>query len=206
MSDDLILKLSTDLDYQRFDAKAGELEAYVTTFKNVDVVGDVIAPGALDKFIKRFTENKQTLPMLWSHKQDEPIGVWTEFKADSRGVIGKGEIFTDVTRGNDVRNLIKRGAVGSVSIGFRAKEYDNIEGGGRLFKEIELFETSVVLTPANPKALITQVKADDGSVNIKLVERLLRDAGLSRSESKSYSMKVFQDCVRLSMKQSQRTI
>ena len=42
-----------------------------------------------------------------------------------------------------------------------------------------------MLNPANPKATITQVKADDGTVSIKLVERLLRDAGLSRNESKS---------------------
>ena len=181
---ELITK-STDLELQKFDSDLGQLSAYVTTFGNADVVGDIMAPGALDKFVNEFNDSGRKLAMLWNHKADEPIGVWNKFEINSRGVKGFGEIFTDVTRGNDTRNLIKRGVVGSVSVGFVSNKFEQLESGGRLFKEIELREVSVVLSPANPKAKITSAKREDGSVDLKLVAKLLRNAGLSHSEAKS---------------------
>ena len=180
-----IIKMTTDLELQKFDGEVGKLTAYVTTFGNTDKVGDIIAPGALDKFLKEFEETKQRLPMLWQHDKNELIGEWTAFEINSRGVKGTGEIFTEVSRGNDVRNLIKRGAVGSVSIGFTSKQAETLENGGRLFKEIRLVETSVVINPANPRAKITSAKNEDGSVNVTNLEKILRDAGLSRKESKT---------------------
>ena len=182
---ELITKSSeTPLEIHKFDGDEGKLVAYVTTFNNADVVGDIMAPESLDKFVKEFNETEKQLPMLWQHDKNELIGEWTKFEINSRGVKGYGEIFTDVTRGNDVRNLIKRGAVGSVSVGFRSKNYEQLEGGGRLFKEIDLVETSVVVNPANPKARIVSAKNEDGKIDIKLVENALRDVGLGQKERK----------------------
>ena len=181
---ELITKSSeTPLEIHKFDGDEGKLVAYVTTFNNSDVVGDIMAPGSLDKFVKEFNETEKQLPMLWQHDKNELIGEWTKFEINSRGVKGYGEIFTDVTRGNDVRNLIRRGAVGSVSVGFRSKNYEQLDNGGRLFKEIELVETSVVVNPANPKARIVSAKNEDASINIRNLEKALREAGLSRTES-----------------------
>ena len=164
-------------------AKEGQLTAYVTTFNNVDKVGDVVAPGALDDFIKDFNkEPSATIPMLWQHNLDEMIGQWDKFEADSQGVKGFGEIFTDVSRGNDVRNLIKRGAVGSVSIGFQSTDYVQ-KDDGILFKEIQLKEVSVVVNPANPRATITSAKTEHGRVDLRHLERGLRELGLSKSET-----------------------
>lgn len=181
--DEIVVKMSTDLEINKFDGDEGKLVAYVTTFNNADSVGDVMAPGSLDKFVKQFNEQDKQLPMLWQHDKNELIGQWTKFEINSRGVKGYGEIFTDVTRGNDVRNLIKRGAVGSVSIGFRSKNYEELENGARLFKEIHLVETSVVVNPANPRAKIVSAKNEDGTINIRNLEKALREAGLSRTES-----------------------
>lgn len=172
------------LEFHKFDGDEGKLVAYVTTFNNTDSVGDVIAPGALDKFVKRFNEEEKQLPMLWNHDKNELIGEWTKFEINTRGVKGFGEIFTDVTRGNDVRNLIRRGSVGSVSIGFRSGDYESREEGGRVFKEIELVETSVVLNPANPKAKIVSAKNDDGQIDIRKLEEILRDVDLTQRERK----------------------
>ena len=179
--------IETPLEIHKFDGDEGAITAYVTTFGNTDKVGDIVAPGALDEFVNRFknTPNAQ-LPMLWQHNQDEMIGVWNKFDINSRGVKGTGEIFTDVTRGNDVRNLIKRGAVGSVSIGFRSSDYERRNNDeGFIFKEIELVETSVVINPANSKAKIVSAKTEDGKIDLKAIEECLRDAGLSRKESKA---------------------
>ena len=178
---DLITK-DTSLELTKFDTDEGKIVAYVTTFNNQDKEGDIIAPGALDKWVKEFKQSESRLPMLWQHDKKEVIGQWTDFEINTRGVKGYGEIYTDVTRGNDVRNLIKRGAVGSVSIGFKGRGRE-MEKGGRYFEEVELFETSVVLTPANQRAKIVSVKDDQG-LNPTLLEAALRDVGLSKKESK----------------------
>ena len=185
MSDNLIIKMSTDLELQKFDSDVGKLSAYVSTFGNADKVGDVMAVGAFDKFLDVFKNTPNaTVPMLWQHDKNELIGEWTKFEINSRGIKGYGEIFTDVTRGNDVRNLIKRGAVGSVSIGFISGDYETLEGGGRLFKEVDIKETSVVISPANPKARITSAKTEDGKIDVRKLESILRDVDLSQRERK----------------------
>ena len=184
--DNLIIKMSTDLEINKFDGEVGKLCAYISTFGNADKVGDVMSPGAFDKFIEKFSKQEGSrLPMLWQHDKNELIGEWTKFEVNSRGVKGYGEIFTDVSRGNDVRNLIKRGAVGSVSIGFTSKNYENLENGGRLFKEVDLVETSVVISPANSRARIVSAKLDDGKIDTRKIESILREAGLSKNESKA---------------------
>ena len=181
---ELITK-SFDLELHKFDSDEGLIKAYVTTFGNVDKVGDIIAPDALNKFVKEFNEEERVLAMLWNHKQDDPIGQWTKFEINSRGVKGTGEIFTEVSRGADTRALIRRGVVGSVSIGFVSKTHEQLEDGGRLFKEIELREVSVVLNPANPKAKITSAKNTDGKIDIRKLEEILRDVDLSQRERKA---------------------
>lgn len=177
-----INKSITDLEI----SQDGEIKAYLTTFENADVVNDVIKVGALDKYIDAF--NKGTagvLRMLFQHERSEIIGQWDKLEIDSKGVLGTGTIFEEVSRGKDVKSLLKRGVLNSVSIGFRASKYEDNDIGGRDFYEIELIETSVVDTPANPEAVIVSVKSEDGSVNVRMLEKVLRDAGLSIKESKT---------------------
>jgi len=166
--------------------KDGQIRAYLTTFENTDVVGDVIKTGALDKYIQKFNSGQtDILRMLFQHNRSEIIGKWDSLEIDEKGVIGTGTIFEEVSRGKDVKSLLMRGVLNSVSIGFRATEYRKNSDGGNDFYEIELIETSVVDFPANPEATILSVKSDDGVVNIRMLEKILRDAGLSIKESKT---------------------
>ena len=182
MSSDVIIKQSEYFEAQSLDVKKGELEAVVTSFKNYDAVNDVILEDALDSYLEKFQGG---LPMLWQHEKNEIIGVWTKLRIDGDKVIGSGQIFPEVSRGSDAMALISRGMVGATSIGFRAREYEQNDQGGLTFKEIDLVEISLVRTPANPKAQIISAKEDDGTVNIRKLEKALRDAGLSRKESKA---------------------
>jgi HK97 family phage prohead protease len=167
-------------------AEDGQIVAYLTTFENTDVVGDVIKTGALDKYVEDFNKGQTgILRMLFQHDRSEIIGKWDSLEIDEKGVIGTGTIFEEVSRGKDVKSLLMRGVLNSVSIGFRATDYVENDKGGRDFKEIELVETSVVDIPANPQATILSVKAEDGAVNIRMLEKILRDAGLSIKESKT---------------------
>ena len=178
----IIKESSADFRVNRFDVKKGEIEAVVTSFKNYDVVNDKINAGALDDFIKNFEGGLQ---MLYSHDQKEIIGEWNSFEIKGDLVIGKGEIYPEVSRGADTIALMSRGQIGATSIGFKASEYNQNEKGGYDFDKIELVEVSMVKRPANPKAQVISAKNDDGSINVKELEKLLRDAGLSRKESKT---------------------
>lgn len=173
---------SLELDAER-SLEDGEIVAYLTTWNNPDVVGDVMAKGCTDAWLKSFSEDEESkLPMLHGHSSMDIVGEWTAFEADEYGLKGKGILYTEMTSASDIHKLIKRGMLASVSIGFRSSDYEYLEEGGRLFKAIELVETSVVLNPANDKAKILSVKSEDGLIDVKSLKSMLRDGGLNRKE------------------------
>ena len=179
---DIITKELSGMQLKSLDVQKGEIEAVVTSYGNYDKVNDVIKRGALSDFMKNFDG---MLPMLWQHDKNEIIGQWDAFYEKGDLVIGRGQIYPEVSKGADAMALISRGMVASTSIGFMAKEYDRNDKGGLDFSEIKLIEVSLVQNPANPKADITSAKRDDGSIDVKQLEAVLREAaGLSRTESK----------------------
>lgn len=161
------------------------ITAYLTTFENSDVVGDVIKTGALDDFVEKFDPEKQKLPMLYGHDTKSIIGEWVKLEIDEYGVKGTGVLYTETSLGDDVYKLLKRKAVASVSIGFSSSDYDVEEDGSRTFKTIVLRETSVVLNPANPQAKILSVKSADGMIETKALKSVLKEAGLTNREAEA---------------------
>lgn len=53
-------------------AGAGEFEAIVSVFGNIDSWGDVVMPGAFADTIAEWKAGPDTLPVLWSHRMDDP--------------------------------------------------------------------------------------------------------------------------------------
>ena len=180
----LELKVKKPKDEEKQGENTATVSGYITTYGNVDVVGDVIQQGALDNYIERFNNEGLLLRMLFQHQRESIIGRWTELRSDDYGVYATGEIYTDVTLGADTAALIRRGALDSFSIGFAVNDYEVREDGGRVFTDIELVETSVVDVPANPRAQLDSIKLADGSINIRVLEKTLRDAGFSTIEAK----------------------
>jgi len=164
------------------DASPGTISAYLTTFGNSDVVDDIMAKGSLDKFIAKFNPSAKKLPMFYEHDHTSIIGEWTSLKSDEHGVVGEGALYTETTKGSDVYKLMKRGAVSSVSIGFRSSDFEKNDDGGRTFNEIELVETSVVLNPANEQAQIMSVKSNDGYIETAALKKHLIEGGLTKAE------------------------
>jgi hypothetical protein len=63
-------------------------------------------------------------------------------------------------------------------------DYEDKAGGGRDIKSVKLIEISVVEEPADLGAKITSIKsAIADATRLADIELILRDAGLSRSES-----------------------
>lgn len=162
----------------------GAIEGYGSVFGVRDNYDDMIAKGA---FLGSLNSHKAdgTMPaMLWQHDAQQPIGVWTEMTEDAKGLHIKGMLALDTTKGKEAHALLKMGALTGLSIGFMSKQwvYDR-ESEVRTLTEIDLWEVSLVTFPANEKARITNVKSASELATPKDAERVLRDAGFSKSDA-----------------------
>jgi HK97 family phage prohead protease len=162
------------------DQENGVFEGYGAVFHNVDLCGDIIAPGAFAKGLKQFLS---TGILAWQHEWEEPIGRPLEVREDGHGLFIKGRI-SDTERGRDARTLLKDGVIRSLSIGYtpvgkealrssrdvmtywRKSGYEPIKSdleriskGARLLTDVRLHEISLVSFAANPQAQVTSVKS-----------------------------------------------
>jgi HK97 family phage major capsid protein/HK97 family phage prohead protease len=134
-------------------SEAGALSGLASVFGTVDMGGDIVRKGA-------FAGAMPPLPMLASHDQADVVGVWDELRETDAGLEVKGRLLVaDVVRAGEVRALIQAGAMGGLSIGFRATKSAPRVGGGRDLIKVDLLEISVVAVPMHPGARITSVKA-----------------------------------------------
>lgn len=164
----------------RFEVKEiseqGYFEGLLSPYNNVDGGGDIVLPGAYTKTIK---EQGNTRPLLWQHKQAEPIGLLTlEDRPDGLWCKGQLEMVPEIPEALKAYRLMKAKIVRGLSIGFDSIK-EQLEGATRKLTEIKLYEGSVVTFPMNESALITSVKGrreTKNSFNVELTEQQLRDA------------------------------
>ena len=105
------------------------------------------------------------IPLLWQHNHNQPIGEVIDARVTDKGIeitakIAKiDEDGTLKSRIDEAWQSIKSGLVKCLSVGFKVKEYNYFENSwGLHIKEWEWYELSVVTVPANPDAVITNVK------------------------------------------------
>lgn len=155
----------------------GYFSGYGSVFDVVDDWDDVIIRGAFAS-----TLQKKTPIMLWQHDSAEPIGVYERVREDDIGLWVEGRLLLEIEKGREAHILLKNRAIRGLSIGFLPLAWewetrDNVRV--RVLKDIDLWEVSLVTFPANPKAVVDEVKTVRG------LENFLRDAGFSRSEAKA---------------------
>ena len=161
----------------------GSFEGYASVFNNKDLGNDVIRKGA---FAQTLMDKKpKQIKLLYQHKTDEPIGVVDSIEEDNKGLKIKGRLALGTQKGKEVYELMKMGALDSMSIGYKlmpdSYKYDD-KNKRRVIKEVDLMEVSMVTFPMNPKAKITKVKLEEGTVTERQVENILRDSGIFTSE------------------------
>jgi HK97 family phage prohead protease len=183
----------------RFDAglkiksvsDTGEFEGLGSVFGVKDSYNDIVTPGAFQKSLDKWNEKKSLPALLWQHKMDEPIGIYTEMKETAEGLMVKGRLLIDDDPlAKRAHAHLKAGSITGLSIGYALDdwEYDSTKDAF-ILKEISLWEVSLVTFPANEEARISNVKTTlqkGESLQPALVERHLRDAGFSRSQSKAF--------------------
>jgi HK97 family phage prohead protease len=142
----------------------GTFYGVASMYGNVDYGGDVVERGAFTKTINE----KKTIPILWQHKQDIPIGVG-ELEDTDRGLMIRGKLNLEVLKAKEAYSLIKQGAIKGLSIGYDVVK-DKWDKGIRYLKELRLWEVSVVTFPMNSEAVINSVKSVVSFQNLPLAE------------------------------------
>ncbi len=185
------VKLADDGD------ETGSFTGYGAYFGNVDSYGDVIAKGAFSRTLSEWQERGKWPPMLLQHGSgffggtaDDmvPIGQWTAMEENSRGLKVDGKLFAlETDRAQYIMAGLKSGVLDGLSIGFMTREATNgvkPDEPDRTLTDVELWEVSIVTFPANPKARITNVKAQEllASENLCAFEANLRKEGFARKD------------------------
>jgi HK97 family phage prohead protease len=174
------------MEIKSFELKDVEVEertftGYAAAYGNVDSDGDIIQMGAFaESLANDFPRNK--IKILWQHKSSEPIGLPVEMREDDKGLFVKGKI-SKTERGNEAMELLRDGVIDSMSVGFMIPKdgYGYDEDGKRMINKGRLMEFSLVTFPANEQAVVQSVK----EVSEREIERVLREAGVSRTIAKS---------------------
>jgi len=142
----------------KFDIKSvtetGTFEGLLSVYDVVDLGNDLVTKGA---FTKTIADHKGTVPMLWQHNPEAPIGT-LELTDTEQGLHVKGTFLLEVKQAQEAYALVKAGVIRGLSIGYDAIK-KQVKDGVRHLTEIKLWEGSVVTFPMLPVAQITSVKA-----------------------------------------------
>lgn len=188
----VIKRLNTTLEIKALSEK-GEFEGYASVFNVVDDGGDIVVPGAFKDSLAEWEAKGATVPLLWYHDLDSPIGEHSEMREDDHGLFIKGRLWIDADPIPDAQAVkayrgMKSKSVTGISIGYSATEFTR-DGDNRILEKVKLWENSILPFPMNDAARITAVKAALDAGNIpdeRTLEAILRDAGFSRKSAKAF--------------------
>lgn len=179
----------------------GKIEATVTTWgarEGADGRKFFYKPEGFMQWAKEFAEAKRPLPMFVNHNADAmPVGEWTDFEFNDKGMTAEGRLYLNTTQGSDLYQVMTESPAmfGGVSVGAYADEYKMVDAEGQDCDDMEegyfqitqggLREVSVVMHPNNPMAEVHKLEffRPDGSADLKILEKALRDAGLSKKDA-----------------------
>jgi HK97 family phage prohead protease len=182
-----VLHKSIELELKSL-TDAGNFSGYGSVFNVVDKGGDIVAPGAFAESLATWQKNGRTVPVLWQHQPDQPIGAWEDLKEDDHGLLGTASLWLDdAPYARLAHRGMKSKAITGLSIGYRVKDYSvNKETGVYTLQKLDLVEISVVTNPMNDDARVADVKSMLAAGRVPTVrefEDFLREAGFSKSQA-----------------------
>jgi HK97 family phage prohead protease len=187
-------------------APSGIIEAKVTTWgarEGADGRKFNYQPEGFKAWADEFANSDKPLPMFLNHNDNGmPVGQWDEFMFEDDGMSAKGKLFMNTVAGSDIYSILKESPklFGGVSVGAYADEACMVDAEGNLVDDDAdeayfqitkggLREVSVVMYPNNPNAEIQRLECFDaeGHINPRLLEKLLRDAGVPKKDATTAS-------------------
>lgn len=180
----------------------GAIEAKVTTWgarEGADGRKFNYKPEGFAQWADEFAKSGKPLPMFLNHNDmGMPVGQWDEFTFTDEGMTAKGRIYMNTVSGSDLHTVLKESPkmFGGVSVGAYADEGMMVDADGKPMDDDSdegyfqitkggLREVSVVMYPNNPNAEIQ--KLEFSGLTERKIEKVLRDAGLSRKDAATAS-------------------
>lgn len=205
-------RLNLEQDAKEAQSPSGKLEATVTTWgarEGDDGRKFFYVPEGFKEWCENFDAEEKPLPMFLNHNDlGMPVGEWTNFEFNDDGMTAEGRLFLNTSQGMDLYNVLKESPnlFGGVSIGAYADEACWVDREGNILdpesddmdwedayfriNQGGLREVSVVMYPNNPDAEIQKLEMFDdmGHLNVRKIEKTLREAGLSRKDATTASL------------------
>lgn len=185
---------------------SGKIEARATTWgarEGADGRKFNYQPEGFAQWADEFNSAGKPMPMFLNHNDmGMPIGEWSKVEFDAEGMTAEGRLYMNTVGGSDAYSVLKESPMmfGGVSVGAYADEACMVDENGAIVNDEEadgffqitkggLREISVVMYPNNPQAEVMKLEYfdADGHANPRIIEKALRDAGLSRKDATTAS-------------------
>lgn len=169
-----------EFNVQYKDEGNGSLEGYASTWiEKPDSYGDIVKSGAFTNTLKNRWKGGKGIPLLWSHQMDNLDAFLgsAEANEDEKGLHFVAA-FDGTPEAQRVRELYKDGRLSKFSFAYDILDEGPVELDGGVkaneLRELELYEISCVMIPANDDAGVVDAKA--GRRNSGKDEGTIRDA------------------------------
>ena len=201
-------KLSLEKQSKDQQSPSGKISARATTWgarEGADGRRFNYQPEGFAEWANEFAKSGKPLPMFLNHNDmGMPVGQWDEFSFDDEGMSATGKLYMNTVGGSDLYEVLKESPMmfGGVSVGAYADEYQYVDEAGTPLTagqdEDGYFqitkggfrEVSVVMYPNNPNANIQKLEScfeEDGSLNPRVLEKQLREAGVTKKDATTAS-------------------
>jgi phage head maturation protease len=161
---------------------SGEFEAIVSVFGNIDRVGDVVFPGAFADSLATWKSSGDPIPVLWSHRMDDPrysigavleaeelepgdkrIPEWaSQHVKDNGGLWVRAQLHSDGEIALAARKLLQARLVKQFSFAYDIVDAEWVTVDGRDaygLKRLDIFEVSPTQVGANDLTELVGAKA-----------------------------------------------
>lgn len=168
------------------------ITGYASKFGNIDLVGDMIMPGAFTKTVnERGPLGKNEIWFLHNHSTDSPLGKPSVLKEDNYGLYFESKI-VDTEIGEDILKLYQEGLINQHSIGFSTIKEEKVEPKNKNpyyeIQEVKLYEFSSVLWAANPDTPFLGLKSLDAKDLSDRFEKLYKMLRKGNLKDESYEL------------------
>jgi len=127
------------------------VSGYASVFGFTDHHNDIVSKGAFSAT----SQGNKSIKFLWQHDAKTPIGRIEKAYEDSYGFKIEATITSGTEKGREAIDLVSKGIIKGLSIGFNVINSHINEKGLRVITELDLWEVSLVTFPANSKSEIS---------------------------------------------------
>jgi len=156
----------------------GVVEGYASTFdREPDSYGDIIAKGAFARTLDEWRAKEGdglSIPLLYGHNTDDPmhnIGKVTEAYEDEKGLFIHAEFDADNPTAQYARKLASEGRLYQFSFAYAVRDAGmvTLENGVDAYelRDLDLYEVSLVQIPANQHAVVTGIKSEPQTIELR---------------------------------------